>query len=150
MMSCIHKWVYWCNSLKDFPPLFFRLILAFGFYHAAIMKMHDMSATQQYFQALNIPAASIIAYMVTGFEALGCILLVLGLATRTISFILLLIMLGAIFIAHIPNGLDYTLPTSYALALFSLMSTGGGRFSIDCNYCPAEKALRGACSNRER
>lgn len=69
-------------------------------------------------------------------EFFGGILLVLGLFTRPVAFVLTLLMLAAYGIAHMPRDLwpvvnNGELALLYALVFAFLASNGGGRFSVD-------------------
>ncbi|MGC9351870.1 MAG: DoxX family protein [Sulfurovum sp.] len=81
-----------------------RLILAYGFTQPAIFKLNNIETTVTWFTELSIPFPALLAYLVTGFESLGIILLIIGLFTRYISILLAMVMLGAIFFVHLPNG----------------------------------------------
>ena len=72
------------------------------------------------------------AWMGAFSEAIGGILLFLGLQTRIASFLVLSTMLTAIFMQQIDNGLWNCLPAMGFLwvAIF-YMITGSGRFGID-------------------
>ena len=124
------------NSLKDLPPLIFRLILAYGFYEPAIKKMANVNAIAEWFAGMNYPFPTFNAYMATFTETSGFILLFLGLGTRIISIPLSVVMLVAIFTVHIGNGFSagsngFEIPFYYLVMLFSLLITGPGKYSID-------------------
>ncbi len=123
---------------------------------------------------LGLPFPALLAHLAAYTEAIGALLLLLGLATRWISMPLMITMLVAIFAVHWPNGWaaiansnapdvavrlgaareilqehgNYSWLTekgefvilnngiefgvTYLLMLFSLLFTGGGRFtSVD-------------------
>ncbi len=122
--------------LKDLPPLFFRLILAYGFYGPATMKLQNIHSVAEWFGSLGIPFPVFNAYLSTGTEITGIILLPLGLATRFISIPMMISMLVAIFTVHISHGFEasnngFEIPLYYLLMLFALMVNGAGKFSLD-------------------
>ena len=83
--------------------------------------------------------------MAASTEALGCVLLLLGLATRFISVPLMVVMLVAIKTVHYANGFScgkegFEVPLYFFLMLFSLVTTGAGAFSLD--YLIAKRAGR--------
>ena len=125
------------KKTKDIlPPLLFRLILAYGFYGPAMMKLHDIHAIGDWFAGLGLPAPYFQAYLATGTECLGVLLLILGLGTRIISIPLIITMLVAIKTVHWENGFEagnngYEIPLYYILMLISLVFTGAGKVSID-------------------
>lgn len=122
--------------LKDFPPLFFRLILAYGFYGPAMQKWTNINGVAEWFGSMNYPAPLFNAYMAAGTETIGFILLTLGLLTRIISIPLMFVMIIAITTVHMGNGFEagsngIEIPLYYFLMLFSLLITGPGRISLD-------------------
>jgi putative oxidoreductase len=124
------------SKLADLPLLFLRLILAYGFYNPAMMKLKDVNAIGGWFESMGYPLPYLNAYMATITEGLGVILLVLGLGTRIISVPLMVTMLVAIFSVHYANGFaagdnGYEIPLYYLLMLFTLFVMGPGRLSAD-------------------
>ncbi|MEO8762163.1 MAG: DoxX family protein [Bacteroidia bacterium] len=125
------------EKAKDvLPPLLFRLILAYGFYGPAEMKLHDVHAIGDWFAGMGIPAPYFQAYLATGTECLGIILLILGLGVRIISIPLIIVMLVAIKTVHWAHGFEagdngYEIPLYYILMLISLICTGAGKVSLD-------------------
>lgn len=120
----------------DLALLFLRLILAYGFYAPAMMKWDDISAVAGWFESMGMPLPTLNAYMAASTEMAGVILLTLGLATRLISIPLMVVMLVAIFMVHLPNGFSsgdngFEIPVYYLLMLFTLVTMGGGKFSLD-------------------
>ena len=83
-----------------------------------------------------MPFPKLNAFLATGTEMAGFILLFLGLATRFISFPIIIVMIVAITTVHLGNGFDagdngLEIPLYYILMLFSLIITGPGRISLD-------------------
>lgn len=87
------------------------------------------------FAQMGVPMAGLIGPLVAGGEFLGGLALISGLLTRLAGVGLAIIMLGAIFTAHLPAG--FFLPNGYefVLTLFAasatLALTGPGRYSLD-------------------
>lgn len=124
------------DGLKDLPPLFFRLILAYGFYTPAMMKWGNISGIAEWFGSLGIPFPTLNAYLAASTEMAAVILLPLGLATRLISIPLIITMLVAIFTVHFSNGFEagnngFEIPFYYILMLFALLINGAGKISFD-------------------
>ncbi len=122
--------------LKDAPPLLFRLILAYGFYGPATMKLGNMDGIVEWFTGMGLPFPTLNAYMAVATETAGFVLLFIGLGTRIISIPLIVVMLVAIFTVHIGNGFEagsngFEIPLYYLLMLFSLIITGPGKLSLD-------------------
>ena len=113
-----------------------RLLLAYGFIKPALLKLHNMQATAAWFESLSIPLPTFLAYLVTGIETIGIVLLVLGLLTRPISILLSFVMMGAILFVHEENGYSVAqngieIPLYYMLFLFLFASFGAGKYSLD-------------------
>ena len=113
-----------------------RLIIAYGFAKPALMKLSDMTATAHWFASMSIPFPTFTAYLVSGIETIGIILLILGLFTRPIAILLSFVMIGAMVFVHgahgfsvADNGLE--IPLYYMLFLFIFASFGGGKYSLD-------------------
>ncbi len=124
------------SRLKNLPVLFFRLILAYGFYQPAISKWQNLEGTIQGFTSMNMPVPAVSVFLTAATELLGVILLTLGLGTRIIAFPLMIVMLVAIFGVHLSNGFaaannGFEIPLYYFLMLFALMVYGSGKISID-------------------
>jgi putative oxidoreductase len=121
---------------KDLGLLFLRLVLAYGFYGPAMMKLKSFKNTVGFFDGIGIPAPEINAVLATLTETLGFVLLFLGLGIRIITFPLMITMLVAIFFVHWKNGYDVgnngiEIPLYYLLMLLVLFTQGGGKFSVD-------------------
>jgi putative oxidoreductase len=102
----------------------------------AINKWKNMEGIAQWFGSMNYPLPPLNAYLAGTTEALGVVLLLLGLGTRIISVPLIFTMLVAIFTVHIGNGFaaadnGFEIPLYYLLMLFVVMSYGAGKYSID-------------------
>ncbi len=132
----LQKLYHTLSSLKDLPLLFLRLILAFGFYEPAMMKLKDINGIAEWFKSIGIPMPVLNAYLATFTEVAGVILLTLGLFTRLISIPLMITMLVAIFTVHFANGFaagnnGYEIPLYYLIMLFALLIYGSGKYSLD-------------------
>ena len=124
------------SNLKSLPLLLMRLILAFGFFGPAKMKLGNIDGIISWFESINIPLPALNAYLATGTEALGVVLLALGLGTRLISIPLIITMIVAIVTVHLGNGFEagkngFEIPLYYMIMLITLLIYGSGKFSID-------------------
>lgn len=124
------------SKLKDLPLLFIRLILAYGFFNPAMMKIKDINSIAEWFKSINIPFPVLNAYLATGTEILGVILLTLGLFSRIISIPLIVTMIVAIVTVHWGNGFEagengFEIPLYYIIMLFTLIVYGSGKISLD-------------------
>ncbi len=124
------------DGLKDTSLLFFRLILAYGFYGPAMMKWGNMDGIVEWFTGMGMPFPTLNAYLAATTEISGVVLLTLGLATRIISIPLMVTMIVAIFSVHIHNGFEagnngFEIPLYYMIMLFALLANGAGKYSLD-------------------
>ncbi|MBB6092732.1 putative oxidoreductase [Povalibacter uvarum] len=71
--------------------------------HSVILKYFTftLAGTAQYFGSLGLPSS--LAYVVFALEAIGGVLLVLGIRTRWVALALVPVLIGATW-AHIGNG----------------------------------------------
>ncbi len=132
----INNYTQTLTKLNSLPLLFLRLVLAYGFYTPAIMKLKDISGITEWFKSLNIPFPILNAYLATGTELAGVVLLTLGLFTRLISIPLIITMIVAIVTVHFTNGFDvynngFEIPLYYIIMLFTLTIFGSGKISLD-------------------
>lgn len=124
------------SQLKDLPPLFLRLTLAYGLYEPAMMKWNNFENIVNWFEKMELPLPTLNAYLATYTEVLGFIFLTLGFATRIISIPLIIVMMVAIKTVHWDNGFaaaknGFEIPFYYMLMLFVLLIMGPGRISLD-------------------
>jgi putative oxidoreductase len=124
------------STLKDIPPLLFRLILAYGFYGPFLTKWHGIDGFAQFLQSMDYPLPLVSAYLAMITEGLGVLFLFFGFATRLISVPLMFMMVLAIITVHMPHGYDpaangFAIPLLYFLMLFNLLIVGPGKVSID-------------------
>ncbi len=129
LLACLEK-------LRDLPPLFFRLILAYGFFMPATQKLQNFSAVVQWFMQIGIPYPTLSAFLSLGTEIVGMICLFLGLFTRLITIPLIFLLGVAITTVHWTHGFacgsdGFEVPLYYVLMLFSLLVVGPGRISLD-------------------
>ncbi|MFN4363706.1 DoxX family protein [Chryseobacterium hispalense] len=132
----IEKYYNMVGKLSDLPLLLIRLVLAYGFYNPAMMKLKDINSIADWFSSINIPFPLVNAYLAAGTEISGVILLTLGLFTRIISVPLIITMIVAIITVHWENGFEagengYEIPLYYLIMLFTLIVYGSGRISLD-------------------
>ena len=78
------------------------------FWMAGTQKIANIDSTAEWFGntewGLGLPFPEVMAYLAAYTEAVGALLLLLGLATRWISIPLMITMLVAIFAVHWDNG----------------------------------------------
>lgn len=125
------------SSFQSLSLLVLRLMLAYGFYEPAIKKLSGFDNIVQWFDtSLHLPFPWLNAVLATATEALGVVLLTLGLGTRLIAIPLMVTMVVAITLVHWKNGFaasahGYEIPLYYFLMLFTLAAFGPGKYSMD-------------------
>ena len=185
-MNTLATWYYSIHNaifprlqyLDGLAPLAIRLYLVPVFWMAGTKKIAGIDNTIEWFGnpdwGLGLPFPELLAYLAAYTEAIGALLLLLGLATRWISVPLMITMLVAIFAVHwnqgwaaiadssaqevavrlgaakdllrehgnyswltekgnfviLNNGIEFAV--TYLLMLFTLLFSGGGRYtSVD-------------------
>jgi uncharacterized membrane protein YphA (DoxX/SURF4 family) len=115
-MSALARWYYSIHNaiflplrhLDGLAPLALRLYLVPVFWMAGTQKLSGIENTIEWFGnpdwGLGLPFPGLLAYMAAYTEAIGALLLLVGLATRWISIPLMVTMLVAIFAVHWDNG----------------------------------------------
>ena len=124
------------NKLQDLALLFIRLVLAYGFFNPAVMKVKNLNDIISWFDSLGIPLPTLNAYLATATEVLGVLLLTIGLGVRIITIPLMITMLVAIVTVHLSGGFEagnngFEIPLYYFLMLFLLLTHGAGKYSLD-------------------
>lgn len=124
------------NYFSSISLLFARLIIAYGFYEPALNKLKDINGMASWYASIGIIYPTLSAYLSGIFEALGVVLLALGLFTRLISVPLIFIMIVAIYSVHFSHGFSsasngFEIPLYYAMFLFIFFTQGAGAFSLD-------------------
>jgi putative oxidoreductase len=124
------------SKLKDAPLLLMRLVLAYGFYGPAMMKLKNIDGIISWFTDMGMPMPALNAYMATATENIGVLFLILGFSTRIISVPLIVVMLVAIKTVHLAHGFEsgnngFEIPLYYIIMLFALFVYGPGKYSLD-------------------
>ena len=137
MLATIHKFIKdILVNFQSFSLLLARLAVAYGFYEPAIKKWQDIDSIAAWFGSMGIPFPTLNAYMAATTEALGVVLLTLGLFARLISVPLMVVMVVAITTVHLAHGFSagdngFEIPLYYMLFLFIFASHGAGKYSLD-------------------
>ena len=93
---------------QDIGSLIARLALGIVIMPHGLQKLlgmfggHGFSATLDFFSSMGIP--KLIGLLIILGESFGALFLILGLIGRISAFGVLLIMLGAVLMVHLPNG----------------------------------------------
>ena len=132
------------NKVGWLPNLLLRLSIGFMFFSGALGKLGDLGKFTAMFNSLGIPGAPVVAPAVAIIELVGGVALMLGLATRAMSLVLALDMVGAL-LTDIGPGLaeKYASAWSFLSNLFYssewlltglllfLVCVGAGSVSLD-------------------
>ncbi|MCB1115428.1 MAG: DoxX family protein [Chlamydiia bacterium] len=136
------------RSCEWFAILIVRLSLGMFFLLSGFFKMFDGKEHANLLQLLkdaSIPFAEFNAYLIPFLELAGGILLIIGFLTTLSSFVLFVIMIGAIVIdrlAHFTHhgailaleNFLYLPEVLYALMFLWLFFSGPGKVSLDHRY----------------
>lgn len=117
-----------------------RVLLAFTFWAPGLTKLTNLKSTAAWFAEAGIPMPMINAVLAGGTEAIGAVLLLIGLGTRVISMPLVFVMIVAMFTAHDitrwsavvdsgKSGIEMTV--YFSLMLLVLIVRGAGSLSVD-------------------
>ena len=133
------------------PPFLFRLILAYEFWEAGMMKYSG----ENWFSHITFPlpfsllSNDMLWTMGTWIEIIGAIALLLGLGTRFFSLALIILTLVAINTVHWPDEWNtlaelwqgyaisdkghgnFKLPLLYLIMFMPLLFNGPGKWSLD-------------------
>ena len=136
IVSLYTKFNIGTSKLKDIPLLMLRLILAYGLFGPAKMKLLNPDGVTKFFTKLDIPFPTFNVYLAGITEGLGVILLILGFGTKIISIPLMFTMVVAIVTVHWENGFSagdngFQIPFYFMIMMFTLLVYGPGRISID-------------------
>lgn len=89
---------------NEIGALILRVTLGILFFiHGLVKFQGGIENTVGWFESINIPG--FMAYVVALIELVGGIALIIGFATRLVSILLALLMVGAIITAKLPVGL---------------------------------------------
>lgn len=127
-LNAVDTWLArWSSELLSI----FRIASAFTFMQHGTQKMFGFPAEARVpFEVLSRNGAAGL------LEVFGGLLLLLGLYTRPVSFVLSGLMAFAYFLVHAPRGF-WTLPNGgdlavvYCFGFLYLAAAGGGRWSLD-------------------
>ena len=134
-------------SRIDFALLSIRIAsaLAFLFHGSAILFGAFGGPGPQRFAAFgHMPVA--VAYLVGWAQVFGALAVLTGIFTRIGAICLVVVMLGAIFLVHLPHGFDigkggYEYALTQLLIAVALVAAGPGAYSLAPSLPPALRNL---------
>ncbi len=128
------------NALQSPFLLAVRIYFGYQFFQNGWSKLHNLPKIIAFFTDLGIPAPALNAYFVSGLECFGGLLLIFGLGTRILSFMLAIDMIVAYLTADRdalkqifsdPDKFMAAAPFVFLFAMLVLFFFGPGLFSID-------------------
>jgi len=130
------------TKLAFLAPLATRIVIGLAFYHTGVGKIRHFPNIVQFFDSLGIPFPTFNAGLVSGMEAVGGIMLILGLFTRFFASGLAVTMVVALMTADSATFLaswssaSENSPTDVAAFVFLLflgwlVFYGAGKLSLD-------------------
>ena len=111
-----------------------RIATGIVFLNHGYQKMFKMGigGVSGFFGHVGVPAASVMATLITLLEVFGAVALIVGFLTRPLAVAFMLDMLGAIFLVQLKNGFSkFELEFLLLGASVALIFMGAGRYSID-------------------
>lgn len=135
------------RTQESWAPFIIRIFLAFVIFPHGAQKLlgwfggYGFSGTMDFFtETVGLPW--ILAFLVIMLESIGAIALLIGFATRLWALSYTFLALGIIFTTHIQNGFfmnwfgnqageGYEYFILWMGMSFSLLISGGGKYSID-------------------
>ncbi|HHC72141.1 MAG TPA: DoxX family protein [Thiotrichales bacterium] len=133
LLITLQTWLDRTRGLDFLAPLALRLYLAPIFWMAGTQKIANFESTAAWFGnpewGLGLPFPSLMAGLAAGTEAVGAILLVLGLGVRWISLPLMVTMVVAMVTVHWQNG-------------WLAIAEGGGLFATERTQAAMERLER--------
>jgi len=140
LLSWYAKATTLANYLQSPFLLAVRLYWGFQFAQTGWGKLHNLAKITEFFASLNIPFPAANAHFVSGLEFVGGILLILGLGSRFIGFLLA----GNMFVAYWtadhealtsffsdPGKFYIADPYTFLFASLMVLIFGAGFFSVD-------------------
>lgn len=128
------------------------VFLAHGIQKVATFGMAGTTASME---ANGVPLPEVAAFLVTWVEIIGGVALILGAFTPVVAALLVVDMIGAVFFAHITNGIFVTnggWELAGILGAISLIfaAIGAGAFSVDHVLGKKLRFLRSPLTSRDR
>lgn len=128
------------NASQPYVFLVIRLIFGYALFRAGYWKLNNLDFVADNFAKIGIPMSGINAIIVGVLEAVGGLLIMLGLITRVAAAALIVVLLVALVTAHAaeakvffsnPGSLVAAAPVPYLAVLFVLFAVGPGSISAD-------------------
>ncbi|MDP1609119.1 MAG: DoxX family protein [Chlamydiales bacterium] len=130
------------SNLQSIFLFFMRVTWGHQFFLAGVAKLQNIDHAKEFFSAMGIFWPEMSAYLVSYFEIIGGICLMIGFASRIITIPLIIIILTALGTAHSyllknvifildPHSFAQDLPFPYFITAMLVFCFGPGRLSLD-------------------
>jgi putative oxidoreductase len=116
------------------------------FYHGSAILFGGFGGPGPQKFAAFMHAPAIVGYLVGLAQFCGALAMLTGVLIRVGAVCIIIVMLGAIFMVHLPHGFDVTkggieFALTQLLIAVALLLTGAGRYSISAALPPALRKL---------
>lgn len=128
------------SSLQSPFLLLVRLYWGFQMMQTGWGKLHKLAGVTEYLASLGVPLPSLTTPVIAALEFVGGILIMLGLGSRLLAFLLACDMIVAFIAADRdklalvfsdPDTFYHAAPYPFLLAFLIVLIFGPGRFSLD-------------------
>ena len=128
------------SNLQSLLLLAIRLFWGYQFFISGWGKFQNMPKVVSFFQDLGIPFPELNAYLASGVECIGGLMLLIGFGSRLAAIPLAFTMVVAMLTAHSdaivhilqdPDAFVQQAPFNYLLTCLIVFAFGPGAFSID-------------------
>jgi len=128
------KKLFWGDTSDKNPGILLLRIFAGAamLVHGVPKMFGGMEGFTKFVASMNVPAPGFMALMAALTESLGALLLVLGLGTRVVAFLLVCNMSVAAFVAH--GGDPFAMQEKallYLVIYLAFYLKGAGKWSLD-------------------
>lgn len=149
-------------SWSKWAPMPLRLVIGFGMVYHGYPKVFSGQGHEMFvgmLQGIGIPAAGLMAWVVGIVEFLGGLAIIGGAFVSVVSVLLIIDMLVAVFVVHLPVGFSfmnitgmtdagpqfgmpgYEVPLLYLAGLLALLLRGPTHMSVDAKLAEKKAAL---------
>ncbi|PIR04558.1 MAG: hypothetical protein COV59_00330 [Candidatus Magasanikbacteria bacterium CG11_big_fil_rev_8_21_14_0_20_39_34] len=144
-----------CSSFAGKGLFLLRLFVGIIFVSHGWDKLHDLDMTSQAFTAMGIFAPGAMGVLTGIIELLGGLALILGVFTCAASTLLALVMLGAILMVHLKNGLSmmnggFEYPLALLGACLAILDAGPGKWALCPDKCGSWSKKKGGCCDEKK
>ncbi len=117
-----------------------RIVLGIAFlFHGWLKLSGGVDGVAGFFGSIGVPAAGLVAWLVTIVELVGGLFLIAGFLTQISSILLIIVMLGAIVFRFLGQGvpfidggaISFEKEAVFAAAALCLLLSGPGAWSVD-------------------